>query len=88
MDGQYPWSKLPDPQGALSKRVPSSAIFAANSEALYFSYAAGAKVRGAYLKMSAKKAELQNWKASSRAWSTSHNSLLRLSLASCKSVRI
>ena len=44
--------------------------------------AAGAKVRGAYLKMSAKKAELRNWKASSRAWSTSHNSLLRLSLLS------
>ena len=26
MDGQYPRSKLPDPQGALSKHVPSSAI--------------------------------------------------------------
>ena len=32
VDGNYPGTKLPDPQGALSKEVPSSSISAANTE--------------------------------------------------------
>ena len=32
VDGQYPGSKLPDPQGALAQEVPSRAISAANTE--------------------------------------------------------
>jgi len=32
VDGNYPGTKLPDPQGALSKEVPSSLISAANTE--------------------------------------------------------
>ena len=60
MDRQYPGSKLPDPQEALSKQVPSSAIFAENSKVAVLQPSAGAKVGGAYmyLKMSAKKAEI------------------------------
>jgi len=48
VNGNYPGTKLPDPQGALSK-VPSSSISAANTEiaAVLQSSAAGAKtVRG------------------------------------------
>ena len=33
VDGQYPGSKLPNPQGALAQEVPSRAISAANTEA-------------------------------------------------------
>ena len=33
VDGEYPGSKLPDPQGALAQEVPSHAISAANTEA-------------------------------------------------------
>ncbi len=43
---------------ALSKQVPSSAISAANSEVAVLQLSACAKVRRAYLKMSAKKAEI------------------------------
>ena len=32
VDGQYPGSKLPDPQGVLAQEVPSLAISAANTE--------------------------------------------------------
>jgi len=32
VDGNCPGTKLPDPQGALSKEVPSSSISAANTE--------------------------------------------------------
>ena len=32
VDGQYPGSKLPDPQGALAQEVPSLATSAANTE--------------------------------------------------------
>ena len=32
VDGNYPGTNLPDPQGALSKEVPSSSISAANTE--------------------------------------------------------
>ena len=63
VDGNYPGTKLPDPQGALSKEVPSSSISAANTEiaAVFQPSAAGAKaVRGTYLKISAeKKAEIR-----------------------------
>ena len=59
VDGQYPGSKLPDPQGALSKQIPSSAISAVNSEVAVLQPSAGAKVGGTYLKMSAKKAEIR-----------------------------
>ena len=58
VDRQYPGSKLPDPQEALSKQVLSSAIFVANSKVAVLQPSAGAKVRGTYLKMSAKKAEI------------------------------
>ena len=58
MDGQYAGIKLPDPQRALSKQVPSSAIFAANSEVAVRQPSAGTKVRRAYLKMRVKKAEI------------------------------
>ena len=58
VDGNYPGTKLPDPQGALSKEVPWSLISAANMEiaAVLQPSAAGAKaVRGTYLKISAEK---------------------------------
>jgi len=61
VDGQYPGSKLPDPQGALAQEVPSRAISAANTEVALLQQAGGAKVstRGTYLKMSSeKKAEI------------------------------
>ena len=62
LDGNYPGTKLPDPQGALTKEVPSSSISAANTEiaAVLQPSAAGAKaVRGTYLRISAeKKAEI------------------------------
>ena len=32
VDGNYPGTKLPDPQGALSKEVPLSSISTANTE--------------------------------------------------------
>ena len=61
VDKGYP-GNLPDPQGELSKEVPSSSISAANAEvAAVQSSAVGAKAgcRGTYLKMSAeKKAEI------------------------------
>ena len=44
VDGQYPGSKLPDPQGALAQEVPSRAISAANTEVALFQQAGGAKV--------------------------------------------
>ena len=43
---------------ALSKQVPLSMIFAANSEVAVLQPSACAKVRTAYLKMSAKEAEI------------------------------
>ena len=58
VDGNYPGTKLPDPQGALMKEVPSSLISAANTEiaAVLQASAAGTKaVRGTYLKISAEK---------------------------------
>ena len=58
MDGNYPGTKLTDPQGVLSKEVPSSSISAANTEitAVLQPSATGAKaVRGTYLKISAEK---------------------------------
>ena len=62
VDGNYPGTNLPDPQGALSKEVPSSSISAANMEiaAVLQPSAAGTKgVRGTYLKISPeKKAEI------------------------------
>jgi len=61
VDGQYPGSKLPDPQGALAQEVPSRAISAANTEVALLQQAGGARVstRGTYLKMSSeKKAEI------------------------------
>ena len=62
VDGQYPGSKLPDPQGALAHEVPSRAISAANTEVAVLQQAGGAggaKARGTYLKMSSeKKAEI------------------------------
>jgi len=61
VDGQYPGSKLPDPQGALAQEVPSRPISAANTEVALLQQAGGAKVctRGTYLKMSfEKKAEI------------------------------
>ena len=62
VDGNYPGTNLPDPQGALSKEVPLCSISAANMEiaAVLQPSAAGAKaVRGMYLKISAeKKAEI------------------------------
>ena len=61
VDGQYPGSKMPDPQGALAQEVPSHAISAANTEVALLQEAGGAKVstRGMYLKMiSQKKAEI------------------------------
>jgi len=53
--GNYPGTKLPDPQGALTKEVPSSLISAANTEiaTVLQPSAAGAKaVKGTYLKIS------------------------------------
>ena len=62
VDGNYPGTKLPDPQGALSKEVPSSLISTANTEiaAVRQPSAASVKVvRGTYLKISAEnKAEI------------------------------
>jgi len=61
VDGQYPGSKLPDPQGVLAQEVPSRAMSAANTKVALFQQAGGAKVstRGTYLKMSSeKKAEI------------------------------
>ena len=62
VDGNYPGTKLPDPQGALSKEVPSSLISAAITEiaaVLQPSVASVKAVRGLYLKISAeKKAEI------------------------------
>jgi len=62
VDGNYPGTKLPDPQGGLSKEVPSSLISAANTEiaaVLQPSAASTKAVRGMYLKISAeKKAEI------------------------------
>ena len=61
VDGQYPGSKLPDPQKALAQEVPSRAISAANTEVALLQQAGGVKVstRGMYLKMSSeKKAEI------------------------------
>ena len=61
VDGQYPGSKLPDPQGALAQEVPSRTISAPNTEVALLQQAGGAKVstRRTYLKMSSeKKAEI------------------------------
>ena len=61
VDGQYPVSKLSDPQGALAQEVPSHAISSANTEVALLQQAGGEKVstRGMYLKMSSeKKAEV------------------------------
>ena len=58
VNGNYPGTNLPDPQGALSKEVPSSLKSATNTEiaAVLQPLAAGAKaVRGTYLKISAEK---------------------------------
>ena len=70
VDGNYPGTKLPDPQGALSKEAPSSSISAASTEiaAVLQPSAAGAKaVRGTYLKISAeKKAEIGQRAAENR----------------------
>ncbi len=58
VDGNYPRTKLPDPQGALSKEIPLSSISAANTEvaAVLQPSAAGVKaIRGTYLKISAEK---------------------------------
>jgi len=44
VDGQYPGSKLPDPQGVLAQEVPSRAISAANTEVALLQQAGGAKV--------------------------------------------
>ena len=58
VDGNYPRTKLPDPQEVLSKEVSSSSISAANTEiaAVLQPSAAGTKVvRGTYLKISAEK---------------------------------
>jgi len=54
VDGQYPGSKLPDPQGALAQEVPSRAISAANkflTKVAFLQQAGGAKVstRGMFL---------------------------------------
>ena len=66
MDGNYPGTKLTDPQGVLSKEVPSSSISAANTEitAVLQPSATGAKaVRGTYLKISAEKKAKIGWRA-------------------------
>ena len=58
VDGNYPGTKLPDPQRALSKEVPSSSITAANMEiaaVLQPSATRTKAVRGTYLKISAEK---------------------------------
>jgi len=44
VDGQYPGSKLLDPQGALAQEVPSRAISVANTEVALLQQAGGAKV--------------------------------------------
>ena len=58
VDGNYPGTKLPDPQGVHSKQVPSSSISTANMEiaAVLQLSADGTKaIRGTYLKISAEK---------------------------------
>ena len=74
VDGNYPGTKLPDPQGALTKEVPSSLISAANTEiaTVLQPSAAGAKaVKGTYLKISAeKKAEIGQRAAEHRVLAT------------------
>ena len=50
VDGQYPGSKLQDPQGDLSQVVPSRAISVANNHVATLQQSADAKVRGRYLK--------------------------------------
>ena len=74
VDGNYPGTKLPDPQGALTKEVPSSSISAANTEiaTVLQPSAAGAKaVKGTYLKISAeKKAEIGQRAAEHRVLAT------------------
>jgi len=53
VSGNYPGTKLPDPQGVLSKEVPSPLISTANTKT-----AAGTKVvRGIYLKTNAEKTQ-------------------------------
>ena len=54
MDGQYPGTNLPDPQGVLPK-VTSRAISAANSEVAVLHPSASKKVWERTLKMSAEK---------------------------------
>ena len=46
VDGQYPGSKLPDPEGALAQEVPSHAISAENTEVALLQQAGGAKDLG------------------------------------------
>ena len=61
VDGQYPGSKLPDPQGVVAHEVPSRAISAANTKIALLQQAGGAKMstRRTYPKMSSeKKAEI------------------------------
>ena len=55
VDGRYLESKLPDPQGAFSKHVPSSTIFVANNEAAVIQPSAGQE---SIPQMSVKKAEI------------------------------
>ena len=50
VDAEYPGSKLPDPQGALSKEVPPSVICAANAEVSRLQLQ-GTTGRGTYLKI-------------------------------------
>ena len=62
VDENYPGTKLPDPQGALSKEVPSSLISAANMEiaaVLQPSASSTKVVRGTYLKISAEKKSME-----------------------------
>ena len=55
VDGQYLGSKLPDPQEAFSKQVPSSTISVANNEVAVIQPSAG---QGSIPQMSVKKAEI------------------------------
>ena len=59
-DAQYAGCKLPDPQGALAKEVPPSAVSAANAEVVTLQPSAGA-VRGAYPKMSTSQLSWYAW---------------------------
>ena len=54
VNGQYPGSTLPDPQGTLAQEVPTRAISAANTEVAFNT---SASTRGTYLS-SEKKAEI------------------------------